>query len=205
MLLPYRAKNPPERRPYVTLGLIAANVLVYIPTSVYLLFIRESAVEMFAVTHNNMNPLRMLTASFLHHDPLHLLGNMLFLWIFGAALEGRLGHIKFLLLYLAAACGAWLLHDITFGALHPNRAGLGASGAIMGLAGAYLFVFPFASIVCVWMFGRDADLSRRRGRYTGPLGDPLFPGFRPSVRTVVSGVGWRRPTLRISAGRRRAC
>ena len=153
MLIPYRAKNPPERRPYVTLGLIAANALIYIPTSVYLLYIRESAVDAFAVTHNNANPLRILTAAFMHHDPLHLIGNMLFLWIFGAALEGRLGHIKFLLLYLAAAFGSWFLHDMTFGLLHPKLPLIGASGAIMGLAGAYLFVFPFAAIVCAWLFG----------------------------------------------------
>jgi membrane associated rhomboid family serine protease len=153
VLLPYRAKNPPERFPYATLGLIALNVLVYIPTTVYLLYIKDNVVDNFAVSHANMNVLRLFTAMFLHHDPLHLLGNMLFLWLFGSAVEGRLGLIKFLLTYFAAGLAGDFLHDSLVGIIKPTLSSLGASGAIMGIAGAYLYIFPFARICTFWMWG----------------------------------------------------
>jgi membrane associated rhomboid family serine protease len=152
LLIPYRAKNPPERRPYATLSLIALNVLFYIPTTVYLIYVRDSAIERFAVTHENMNLLRLFTAMFLHANPLHLIGNMLFLWLFGSAVEGRLGPWKFLLTYFAAGIAGDFLHDYMVGFLHPKMPSLGASGAIMGIAGAYLYIFPFARICTFWMW-----------------------------------------------------
>jgi membrane associated rhomboid family serine protease len=147
-LIPYRVKNPPESYPYVTIGLIVVNTLIYFATSDGIWTIREDIVKQWAVSHNTMfdNPLRLITAMFLHGSVDHLLGNMLFLWIFGAAAEGRLKTIKFILLYLIAGLAGGLLHDGVIGFLHPKQFGLGASGAIMGLSGAYLYMFPFAQI-----------------------------------------------------------
>jgi Uncharacterized membrane protein (homolog of Drosophila rhomboid) len=152
ILIPFRAKNPPERFPYVTLTLIALNVLIFALTSEYFLFIRESAVEGFALTHSMLSaePWRFVTHAFLHVHLLHLAGNMLFLWIFGASLEGRLGHLKYIALYLFSGLTAALLHELVVGMNHPNQPMIGASGAIMGLTGGYLYVFPFAAINVVF-------------------------------------------------------
>jgi len=152
ILIPYRAKNPPERYPYVTLALMAANILIYALTSEYFLAIRRSVVEEFALSHNTLasEPWRLVTNIFLHADPMHLGGNMLFLWIFGPSVEGRLGHLKYLLVYLFAGLTADFLQDLVVGLANPEKFGLGASGAIMGLAGAYLWLFPYATISVVF-------------------------------------------------------
>ena len=88
-VLPYRAKNPPAQFPYVTVGLMVLNVLSLLCTCNSHFEIRDSVVARFAVSHSNLNPLTVLTAMFLHGSILHIAGNMLFLWIFGAATEGR--------------------------------------------------------------------------------------------------------------------
>lgn len=150
MLLPYRAKNPPERFPWFTIGLIVINVLVYALTTESFLRVQESVLDQFAISHRHFTLLRLLTHMFLHADPFHLIGNMLFLWIFGSAVEGRLGPAKFLGLYFLSGAGGSFLHDYVVGTLHQKQWGIGASGAIMGLAGAYLYMFPFATICVVW-------------------------------------------------------
>ena len=89
-------------------------------------------------------PLSVLTAMFLHGSWLHLLGNMLFLWIFGNNIEDRLGHVRFTLFYVvcgyAAAYGFALLNDDSGAPL------IGASGAIAGVLGAYLVLYPKARV-----------------------------------------------------------
>lgn len=153
MLFPYRAKNPPERFPALTLGLIIANVLIYACTSDLFLSVRDGVVRDLAVSHQTLSLFRLITAMFLHADPFHLAGNMLFLWIFGSAIEGRLGSLKYGLVYVAAGLAGGLLQDVVVGLAHPKVWNLGASGAIMGLAGAYLFMFPFATICVFFAWG----------------------------------------------------
>jgi membrane associated rhomboid family serine protease len=157
MLLPYRAKNPPEHFPFVTIALIVINVVVFLVTSERFLVIRDEVVEQWAVSHETLNPLRMLTAMFLHNDIFHLAGNMLFLWIFGAAAEGRMRPPLFIVGYLIAGFAGDLLHEAIMGVLHPSQFSLGASGAIMGVAGMYLYMFPFSAICAVhrqyWIMG----------------------------------------------------
>ena len=140
MLLPYRTKNPPEHFPFVTVTLIVLNVVIYLATSTDHAFFRvnDSALENFAVSHNNLGLFRLTSAMFLHANIEHILGNMLFLWLFGAAAEGRLRPLKFITLYLIAGWTGGLLSDFMQGLSNPDVPSLGASGAIMGLAGAYL-------------------------------------------------------------------
>ncbi|GGO89874.1 rhomboid family intramembrane serine protease [Wenjunlia tyrosinilytica] len=85
-------------------------------------------------------PLSVLTAMFLHGSWLHLLGNMLFLWIFGNNIEDRLGHVRHLLFYLASGYVA----AYVFALAHPDSSDplIGASGAIAGVLGAYLVLYP---------------------------------------------------------------
>jgi membrane associated rhomboid family serine protease len=86
----------------------------------------------------------LLTSMFMHGGIAHLAGNMLYLWIFGDNLEDRLGHGRYLLFYLLAGLLASLAHVFTSAALGDNLLipSLGASGAISGVLGAYLLLFP---------------------------------------------------------------
>jgi membrane associated rhomboid family serine protease len=99
--------------------------------------------------------LTLFTAMFMHGDWGHLLGNMLYLWIFGDNVEDRLGHARYLAFYLVCGLLASLTH-IYFGprSLIPS---LGASGAIAGVLGAYLILYPRQS-VRVFQFGRIVEL-----------------------------------------------
>ena len=150
LVLPYRAKNPPEVFPFITVALIAVNTLIFALTSHDFWVVKDGAVADFAVSHNTLSPWRLLTAMFLHGSLLHLSGNMLFLWIFGTATEGRLRPLRFLAIYLFAGAIGGLLSDFVTGLIDPDTPNLGASGAIMGLAGAYLYLFPYAPIRLVW-------------------------------------------------------
>ena len=94
--------------------------------------------------------LAVLTSMFLHGGLLHLGGNMLFLWIFGNNIEDRLGHVRYLVFYLAAGVAATVAHI----AVQPTSTVpvVGASGAIAGIMGAYLVWFPKARITTLFIF-----------------------------------------------------
>ena len=91
-----------------------------------------------------------LLSMFLHGGWGHLLGNMLFLWVFGDNVEDRLGHLRYLLFYLLAGYAATLAHVWA----NPGSSvpAIGASGAISGVLGAYLFLYPRARIVTIFWF-----------------------------------------------------
>src|SRR2546421_3122666 len=148
-MLPFRAKNPPEHFPYATIGLMVVHTLIFLLTSEIFLVIRKDILLGYAVSHQTLSLFRLITAMFLHHDILHLAGNMLFLWIFGASVEGRLRPWVFLPAYLVAGLAGGLLHDLIMGVGHPAQFSLGASGAIMGVAGMYLYMFPYSLIRAV--------------------------------------------------------
>jgi membrane associated rhomboid family serine protease len=128
--------------PWVTIGLIVANFLFFL--------VELKSSDAFIVTWAFVpsrfmaNPVgdfpTVLTSMFMHGGWLHILGNMLYLWIFGDNVEDRFGHIKFLIFYLfcgGAATFAQLMFSL--GSDVPN---LGASGAIAGVLGAYILLFP---------------------------------------------------------------
>lgn len=97
----------------------------------------------------------LITCMFLHGSFPHIIGNMLYLWIFGPSIEDRVGHLRFILFY--PLCG--LVATLTHIATQPSSPVplVGASGAIAGIMGAYLLLFPRASILClffIWIFPR---------------------------------------------------
>ena len=96
-------------------------------------------------------PLSVLTSMFLHGGLLHLLGNMWFLWIFGDNIEEAFGHLGYLAMYLVAGIGATL----AFSVLHMRSVEplIGASGAIAGVLGAYLVLFPRGWVLALWFLG----------------------------------------------------
>jgi membrane associated rhomboid family serine protease len=93
----------------------------------------------------------ILVSMFLHGGWAHLLGNMLYLWIFGDNVEDRLGHLKYLVFYLACGWAATLAHAWA----NPQSAmpAIGASGAIAGVLGAYLVIFPRARVLTLIPLG----------------------------------------------------
>lgn len=154
MLLPYRVKNPPKRFPFVTLSLIAANVLVYVFTTSTLLEIRPDIVENYAFAIGLSPLVNFITASFLHAEPFHLLGNMLFLWLFGPSVEDRLGKIQYIFLYFVTGFAGDILQGLVDKSLlGVPRPGIGASGCIMGVVGAYWYIFPWSRVCVVYWFG----------------------------------------------------
>jgi membrane associated rhomboid family serine protease len=128
--------------PLVTYGLIALNVLVFLlELSGGEPFIIEwSFVPARFLANPEVQFITIFTAMFMHANELHILGNMLYLWIFGDNVEDRFGHAKFLAFYLA--CGVLATFAQLF--FNPNSQipNLGASGAISGVLGAYLVLFP---------------------------------------------------------------
>lgn len=149
-MIPIRDHNPATRRPYVTWALLALNVAVFL--SYLPLFSDGRALTGFFLTWGIV-PARLeagqgvatlVSSMFLHGGWMHLLGNMLYLHIFGDNLEDRLGHLPFLFFYLACGIGAGLAQALADpGSTVPI---VGASGAIAGVMGGYLLMFPRARI-----------------------------------------------------------
>ena len=156
MFIPLRDENPTARVPYVTALLIAANIVFFIlqvaaPQGL------ESSVTRFGAVPNDIVHIRaagpaggfpplltLLTSMFLHGSLFHLLGNMLYLWIFGNNVEDRLGPVRFVLFYLASGVAAALTHILAQpGSRIPM---IGASGAIAGVLGAYAVLYPHARV-----------------------------------------------------------
>ncbi|MEM9432849.1 MAG: rhomboid family intramembrane serine protease [Pseudomonadota bacterium] len=155
-MFPIRDHNPSERTPIMTYALIALNVIVFL--AYWPLFDDARALNGFFNTWamipvniaNGEDLYTLITSMFLHGGIMHLLGNMLFLWIFGDNLEDQMGHIPFLIFYLACGVGADL-GQILAGPTSsvPN---VGASGAIAGIMGAYLLLFPRAKVDILVIF-----------------------------------------------------
>lgn len=146
MFFPYGDNNPTSRVPVVNTLLIIINVLVYLTIN-----FRPDAIDVLmahAYHPNNSNFVDMLTSMFLHGGFFHILGNMLFLHIYGDNVEDRLGHAGYLVFYIAAGVVAALFHGAT-----DTMPCIGASGAIAGVMGAYVVLFPAAKIkfLFVWL------------------------------------------------------
>jgi membrane associated rhomboid family serine protease len=165
-MIPLRDANPTRRTPVVTLGLIVACFVVF-AWELGLQATSEASLNAF-VTEWGVVPAELLaawgsgqvvsqetatlvTSQFLHGGWLHLVGNMLYLWIFGNNIEDRLGRIAFLLFYLAGGVIAALAQV----AVDPDSSVplIGASGAIAATLGAYLVLFPGARITTLVFLG----------------------------------------------------
>lgn len=164
-MVPLRDNNPTSIVPYVTYGLIAVNILVFIyeitlnPRQLSVFF------QLYAVIPRQLSanlqgyPIgqpfpewaTLFTSQFLHGGFLHVAGNMLFLWIFGNNVEDRLGHLKYLIFYLA--CGALAALTQWFFSPASTIPSLGASGAIAGVMGAYILRFPQAEVLTLIPLG----------------------------------------------------
>lgn len=149
-MFPIRDHNPSGRSPYVVYFLLAANVIIFLlyvskmgdPESINKLFY-DWAILPARITDGARYD-TLVTSMFLHGGWMHLAGNMLFLWIFGDNLEEEMGHIPFLIFYVISGIGAGLIHVIS--APYSGVPTIGASGAIAGVMGGYLLLFPKAKV-----------------------------------------------------------
>lgn len=148
MLLPLYDENPSRTVPVVTVSLIILNILVFL-YEVSLGENLQSFINQYAMTpalvSQGKNYFTIFTAMFLHGGFVHVGGNMLYLWIFGNNVEDTLGHVGFAAFYLLAGIGGALGH--LFSAPASQIPSLGASGAIAGVLGAYIFLYPRAYVV----------------------------------------------------------
>jgi membrane associated rhomboid family serine protease len=156
-MIPLRDDNPIRSTPVVTIALIALCTIVFLweitlpedeaQAAVYLLgFIPAVLFGRAQLQEHWVSPgVSIFTAMFMHGGWLHLLGNMLYLWIFGDNVEDRVGHVRFALFYLicgAVAALAQALPDV--GSRVPM---IGASGAVSGVLGAYIVLYPRANVL----------------------------------------------------------
>lgn len=150
MIFPFRDDNPVHETPYLTYGIIGLCVLVFI----YQAGLPEQALHDFITQHGFVpgrffttpgdESFTLLSSMFMHGDIMHLAGNMLYLWIFADNVEVAMGRARFILFYLLCGLAAALSH----GALIPDSTipMVGASGAISGVLGAYLLLYPKANV-----------------------------------------------------------
>ena len=154
-MIPIKDDNPTQSTPFVTVTLIALNIVIFIyqltmPQQQMAEFTRHYAAIPEQISQGKQL-YTIFTSMFMHGGLLHLLGNMLYLWIFGDNIEHICGHGRFLLFYLLCGVFAFFSHYITMpGSQVPM---VGASGAISGVLGAYAIRFPRARVhVFIWFF-----------------------------------------------------
>ncbi len=157
-MIPLRDINPRHSFPFITVGLIVINVLVFLFQLSLGPRAGEQLVFLFGMIPARLQvalgggdvpitaaALPLLTSIFLHGGFLHVLGNMWFLWVFGDNVEDRMGHFRFLTFYLLTGIGAGLIHTLfNWDSTIPA---VGASGAISGVMGAYIALFPHSRVV----------------------------------------------------------
>jgi len=174
-MIPLKDDVPSRSVPFVTVGLIGLNVLAFLYQLSLGLDVRgpgagaaEALVVEFGVTPCRLTGscptglarslgdfphpwVTIVTSMFLHGGLFHIGGNMLYLWIFGNNVEDTLGHGRFLLFYLASGVAAAVGQTMISPTSHIPM--IGASGAVSGVLGAYLLLFPYATILTLLMFG----------------------------------------------------
>jgi len=197
-VLPLRDFIPTRRFPVLTVGIIIVNIIVF----AYELLAEASGtlertfytmgVVPFNVTHN-FGPavaLSFLTAMFLHGGPMHIASNMLYLWIFGNNVEDNMGRGRFLIFYLITGIIASCAQ--VFANPNSRLPTIGASGAIAGVLGAYMVLFPHARIQTLLFLGYFARLTQLPALLV--LGFwfvlQLFNGLMALGVAQVGGVAW---------------
>jgi membrane associated rhomboid family serine protease len=149
-MIPLRDVIPSRTTPGVTITLIVLNVVIYLLQLMLSDQGRDAFLIGFGLVPAYFSLLTAFTAMFVHGGLAHLGGNMLFLWIFGDNVEDRLGHGRFIAFYLLCGFAAAIAQT----ALNPNSLVpmVGASGAIAGVMGAYLVLYPHSRVLMLFPF-----------------------------------------------------
>ncbi len=190
MFIPIRTDRPPRRTPIVTQAIVVANLAVYLLGAAgawFGLFENpQRLAELASFDPGHLRVWQLFSYQFVHdpHGIWHIAFNMLFLWVFGSAVEDRLGRLGFLGFYLAGGAVAALAH-----AAFSRNPVIGASGAISAVTGAFLALFPRSriqvlvlfffigiwSIPSIWFIGLYVlvDLLRQLGNFLGHGGSDV--------------------------------
>lgn len=170
-MIPLRDANPSRTIPLVTYVLIVVNVLVFLyqqslgrNVAEFFQYFALIPAKYFFLANAEHSYLidrfyPFFSSQFLHGGFLHIIGNMWFLWIFGDNIEDHLGRFKFIIFYLACGFAAGMTHVYTNPASHIPT--VGASGAIAGVMGAYILLFPRArvkTLIPIFYFIQIVDL-----------------------------------------------
>ena len=158
-MIPIRDRNPSGTFPYVTIGIIVINVLIFLyelslGSGLGEFIMRFGVVPLKVSYYSQASDLTFIntffpfiSSMFLHGGFIHLIGNMWFLWIFGDNIEDKLGHFRFIAFYLLCGIIASSVH--VFFNIQSKAPCIGASGAIAGVLGAYMITFPRARVVTI--------------------------------------------------------
>ena len=155
-MIPLKDENPTTNFPHITILLITSNIIIFLyqisqSMTPFVIFetyglipaqLIETPVRMYPTIYSSM---------FLHSGIAHLMGNMLYLWIFGNNIEDVLGKFRFIIFYLVCGTLASMGHIVTD--LQSDVPMVGASGAISGILGAYLVLFPFTRVKTLVFLG----------------------------------------------------
>ena len=166
MLIPLRVDVATYRTPFVNVALMIAIVVISVMAfSDEALLMKLGGIEVTerdlfefdvrVTTKDFPLPVLALTSTLVHGGWLHLLGNMLFLWVFGNAVNYKFGHVKYLVLYALAGMAGGLAHYAT-----SDMPVIGASGAINGVMGAFLVFFPRNDVTVFWFIFIRPGVSR---------------------------------------------
>lgn len=157
--IPLRDDLPTKKFPKVTFSLIVLNVLIFIFQLIFISENQDTYFKLFGVIPAlgfSINRIyTFVTSMFAHGGFLHIIGNMYYLWLFGDNVEDEMGSLKFTIFYLL--CG--IIGGILFCLIHSslNEPAIGASGAISGVLGAYLLLYPHQGLEIVWL-GRKREV-----------------------------------------------
>ncbi len=171
-MIPLRDDNPTTIPPVVTIGIIVLCSLVFLwqqslsqEAGIYAVY-AYGVVPTVLFGNDSLPPdiarippeLSIVTSMFMHGGWMHIIGNMLYLWIFGNNIEDRLGHVRFVLFYLLCGAAAALAQSVVN--THSEVPMIGASGAIAGVLGAYMVLFPRAHVLVLVPLGFFTQVMR---------------------------------------------
>lgn len=144
-MIPLRAllfrRNPAT----MTLLIIGVNVLCFLYEMAFPGYLREHFIQQYGLVPDHLRPITFITSMFLHGGWLHIIGNMWFLWVFGSHIEDALGSGRFLIFYLLSGIASAVVQcSVNLGSPVPT---IGASGAIAGVMGAFLILYPRVRVV----------------------------------------------------------
>lgn len=155
LIAPYSTDAPIYCRPWVTGGLIIANILIFFMTTFQLIIgnVEGESLEWLILKFDTINPFQWISGAFMHADFMHLLGNMFFLWAFGLVVEGKLGNFPFLALYMLMAAIDGAAVQIPMFLIGSDSGALGASGVIFALMVIAMLWAPENEMDCFYFAG----------------------------------------------------
>ena len=200
-MIPIRDELPTRKFPFITVFLISLNVFLFLFEMVQGqgldLFLKQGGLipavlwGQETISGSFLHPwLTLLSSMFLHGNILHLGSNMLYLWIFGNNVEDFLGHFQYLIFYLLSGISSGFIHALIFSS--STIPTIGASGAIAGVMGGYLVLFPEARIVVMLIFGFFITFVKVKAMVVLGLWIllQLFSGLTTLGMTNRGGVAW---------------